>query len=108
MDILEERREIMKEKSNNELISSLKGRISKVLSSKSKLEHEEVSGLEGIYNAIDTFIVSEKDAVDTHEFKEDLILFAKFLKGTKRSYIKEHIIPLVNKISIKQWGNLNE
>ena len=108
MDILEERREKMKEKSNNELISSLKGRISKVLSSKTKLEHEEVSGLEGIYNAIDTFILSERDAVDTHEFKEDLVLFVKFLNNTKRTYIKDHIIPLVNKISIKQWGNVNE
>ena len=108
MDILEERREKMKEKSNNELISSLKGRISKVLSSKTKLEHEEVSGLEGIYNAIDTFILSERDAVDTHEFKEDLVLFVKFLNNTKRTYIKDHIIPLVNKISIKQWGNINE
>ena len=108
MGILEERREKMKEKSNNELISSLKGRISKVLSSKTKLEHEEVSGLEGIYNAIDTFILSERDAVDTHEFREDLVLFVKFLNNTKRTYIKDHIIPLVNKISIKQWGNVNE
>ncbi len=98
----------MIDKSTNELISSLKGRISKILSSKAKLKEVEISGLEGIFQAIDIFILSKRDLVDTHEFKEDLILYSKFLKDTRRAYIKEHIIPLANKISTRQWETPNE
>lgn len=108
MRLSEERDKKMMDKANAELISSLKGRISKALSLKTSLLTEEVSGLEGIYQAIDTYIVSTRDSVDDHEFKEDLILYSKFLRDTKKSYIKEHIIPLVNKISIKKWGSINE
>lgn len=108
MGLLEERINKMLNKANSELLSSLKGRISKMFSFKSKLQKEEAMGLEGIYNAIDVFILSERDLVDTNELKEDLILYSKFLKDTKKDYIREHIIPLVNKISVRQWGGINE
>ena len=89
---------------NSELISSLKGRISKVLTLKNKLQLEERSGLEGIYNAIDALILSKKDESDMTAFKDELALHSKFLKDTKKTYIKEHIIPIVNKVQDKGWG----
>ena len=94
----------MLSKTNKELISSLKGRISKVLNVKSTLLLEERSGLEGIYNAIDELILSKKEDSDITAFTEELALHSKFLKDTKKTYIKEHIIPIINKVSNKGWG----
>lgn len=90
-------------RANNELISSLKGRVSKMLNIKSNLQLEEMSGLEGIYNAIDEFILSKKESTDITVFKDELSLHSKFLKGTKKMYIKEHIIPIVNKVRAGGW-----
>ena len=93
----------MVERVDTELISSLKGRISKVLNLKSSLLLEEKSGLEGIYNAIDELILSKKEETDIRTFKDELALHSKFLKGTRKNYIKEHIIPIVNKVQDKGW-----
>jgi hypothetical protein len=90
--------------SNRELINSLKGRVSKVLNVKSTLRLEERSGLEGIYAAIDEFILSNKEDSDILTFRDELELHSKFLKGTKKIYIKDHIIPIINKVSNKGWG----
>lgn len=89
---------------DRELISSLKGRISKVLNLKNNLLLEERSGLEGIYNAIDTLILSKKEDSDIVTFEDELKLHLKFIKDTKKEYIKEHIIPIINKVSSKGWG----
>ena len=96
---------MMMNKTNCELISSLKGRISKMLSSKVSLALEEKSGLEGIYDAIDELILSKRDDTDIGNFKAELLLHSKFLRDTKKRYIKEHIIPLINKVSTKKWEN---
>lgn len=91
---------------NNALISNLKGRISKVLNiGASTLPIEEKSGLEGIYNAIDTLLCSEKDTTDVLNFKEDVLLHSKFLRETKKNYIREHILPIVKKVSTGKWGD---
>ena len=95
----------MLDDSNGALISSLKGRISKILGVKSVLPLEEVSGLEGIYDAIDTLILSKKEKEDIALFKDELNLHLQFLKGTKKKYIKDHIIPVVKKVSTKKWGD---
>lgn len=94
----------MLNKTNKELISSLKGRISKVLTIKNSLLLEERSGLEGIYNAIDELILSKKEDSDITTFRNELELHAKFLKDTKKTYIQDHIIPIINKVSNKGWG----
>ena len=90
---------------NKALISSLKGRVSKVLSIKSRLTVDEIGGLEGIYKAIDDLFLSKKENSDFLTFKEELLLSLKFIQGTKKEYIKEHIIPIVNKIGTKKWRN---
>ena len=94
----------MLSKTNKELISSLKGRVSKVLNLKNNLLLEERSGLEGIYNAIDELILSQKEDSDILNFRDELALHSKFLKDTKKTYIREHIIPIINKVSDKGWG----
>ncbi len=88
------------------LISSLKGRISKVLGLKSSLKLEEKAGLEGIFLAIDELILSKREKEDILTFNDELQLNLNSIKDTKKVYIKENIIPLVNKISTKKWrGN---
>ena len=94
----------MLSKTNKELISSLKGRVSKILNLKNNLLLEERSGLEGIYNAIDELILSQKEDSDILNFRDELALHSKFLKDTKKTYIREHIIPIINKVSDKGWG----
>lgn len=94
----------MLSQTNKELISSLKGRISKVLNLKNNLLLEERSGLEGIYNAIDELILSKKEDADILTFRDELALHSKFLRDTKKMYIREHIIPIINKVSNKGWG----
>lgn len=89
---------------NGALLSSLKGRISKILSIKSVLPLEEISGLEGMYNAIDTLILSKREKEDELLFRDEVDLSIKLLKGTKRKYIKDHIIPVAKKVSTKRWG----
>ena len=94
---------------NSALINNLKGRISKVLNTGgASLPLEEKSGLEGIYSAIDTLLCSKKEPSDMTTFKEDILLHSKFLLGTKKNYIREHIIPIVKKVSTGKWGGENE
>ena len=98
------KREKMFNESNNILISNLKGRVSKVLGTRVKLTAEERSGLEGIYEAIDSLILSKKDVTAVETFKAQLKLHTKFIEETSKSYIKEHIIPLINKVRTRKWG----
>jgi hypothetical protein len=94
---------------NNALISNLKGRISKVLNiGASTLPLEERSGLEGIYDAIDTLLCSNKDQSDVKLFKDELLLHSKFLHDTQKNYIKEHILPIVKKVSTGKWSGTDE
>lgn len=89
---------------DKELISKLKGRLAKALNVQSKLNREEKVCMEGIYDALDKVILGSKKFVKESDFTEALTHFTEGLKGTKRKFIKEHIIPLVNKIATKKWG----
>lgn len=104
MLFIKRRERNMLDKTSSTLISNLKGRVSRALNVRSSLPLEEISGLEGIYHAIDDFIMSDKEKTDILNFKEELLLHSKFIKDTKKNYIKEHIIPVINKISTKKWG----
>lgn len=91
---------------DKELISRLKGRLSKVLGVqlKQKLTKDEVSCLEDIYDVIDKVITGHKKYSNNEEAQKDLTDLSLTLKDTKRKYLKEHIIPLVNKVATKKWG----
>ena len=89
------------------LISSLKGRVSKLLGARITLPIEEISSLEEIYYAIDDLILSNKKVDDFNRFKKDLTIYSKILKSSKKHYIKEHILPLINKISTRKWEGVD-
>ena len=89
---------------DKELISRLKGRLSKALNIQSKLSKEEKICMEGIYNTLDKVILTNKEDSKEIDFTNTFIYYSERLKITKRKYIKDHIIPLVTKIVTKKWG----
>ena len=99
---LQRREKQMSNETDNTLISNLKGRVSKALNT--KLATSEISGLQYICDAIDTFILSKRGNADINKLNESLQLCSKLLNETKKEYIKKHIIPLLNKVSMKKWG----
>ena len=92
---------------DKELISKLKGRLSKVLGVqlKQKLTKDEIQCLENIYDVIDKVIIGHEKYAKDEEAKKDLSNLLLVLENTKRKYLKEHIIPLVNKVATKKWGD---
>ena len=92
---------------DKELISKLKGRLSKVLGVqlKQKLTKDEIQCLENIYDVIDKVIIGHEKYAKDEEAKKDLNNLLLVLENTKRKYLKEHIIPLVNKVATKKWGD---
>ena len=91
-------------KTDKELISKLKGRLSKALNVQNKLSLEEKTCMEGIYDVLDKAILGSPKFKDVGDFTEVIVRYTDRLKGTKRRFIKEHIIPLANKIATKKWG----
>ena len=57
-----------------------------------------------IYETLDKAILNNKKFEKESEFTEAIIQYTDGLKSTKRKFIKEHIIPLANKIATKKWG----
>ena len=96
----------MIDESQSVLISNLKGRISKLLGARITLPLEETSSLEEIYYAIDDLILSNRKVDDINRFKRDLVIYSKVLKSSRKYYVKEHILPLINKISTKNWEGI--
>ena len=90
--------------SDKALISTLKGRVSKVLTIRAKLSKEEKSCLENIFHTIDRAILGDQEFDDIEIFKDMLSNYSCGLIKSKKGYIKEHIIPLVDMIVSKKWG----
>lgn len=86
-------------------ILNLKGRISKVLNSSSKLKKEEKENLEYVFNAIDNLILyrGNREEIARTDFQKVLQCAAPVLSKTEKKYVKEHILPLINKISTDKW-----
>lgn len=89
---------------DKELISKLKGRLSKALNVQNKLSKEEKLCMEGIYETLDKAILDSKKFKSETDFTDAMVHYTDGLKGTRRRFIKEHIIPLANKIATKKWG----
>ena len=90
---------------DKKVISTLKGRISKVLSNTSVLNESERVELEAVFQEIDDLILykglSQKSVRE--KFQKRLQDAASALKKSKKSYLKNHIIPLIHKISSGNW-----
>lgn len=89
----------MKSNTENALILNLKGQVSRILSTKATiLRDEEKCGLEGVCNAVDSFILSDKDEADLHSLKDELSMSLISLRDTRKDAIRNRILPAVEKV----------
>lgn len=107
MVVLGNKYKVLLTKLEKTIILNLKGRISKILNVPSKLKKEEKDKLEFVFHAIDKLLLS-KDENEKDSFQRLLQEVASSLEKSTKRYIKEHIVPLMNKISTNEWGRIDE
>ena len=92
------------------IVLNLKGRISKILNVSSRLKKEERKELESTFEAIDKLLLySGKDLLKAKKtFQQSLQRTVGILRNSTKEYVKEHIVPLMSKISTNEWGRTNE
>lgn len=84
------------------LLSTLKGRISKVFNVSSKLTPSEKQGLSNVLEAIDSFLTGGHRFEHKENFKKYLSeCLHLFIEDTKKGYIKKYILPIITKVSEK-------
>lgn len=88
-----------------EMISNLKGRISKVLSYAKKLSEEEKIILGGIYNSIDEIILWDKKLTKNKatRFKNTLREYTNLIEDSNKTYIQKHITPMLKSVVEQEW-----
>lgn len=92
-------------KTDKEIISSLKGRISKVLSIATQLEVDIRTSLEDLYSVLDEIILWDKKMTKRkiNSFKKQMKHASSAFQETNKKYVKEHIMPLVDKMIEREW-----
>jgi hypothetical protein len=92
-------------KETQEIISNLKGRISKALTFSKKLSENEKIILGGIYNSIDEIILWDKKLTKNRmvRFKNVLTEYTNLIKDSNKTYIKKHITPILKKVVEQEW-----
>ena len=92
-------------KTTREMISNLKGRISKILSYSKKLSEDEKLILGGIYNSIDEIILWNKKLTKNKatRFKKVLKEYTNLIEDSDRVYIQKHITPILKKVVEQEW-----
>ena len=90
-----------------EILSSLKGRTSKLLSGAKRVTIEEQLEVERLFNVIDEMILWNKKLSKTKEgyFKSVLKTCRNKLENSKKKYIQDNIIPLLGHIIEQDWKN---
>ena len=88
-----------------EMISNLKGRISKVLTFSKKLSENEKLILDGIYNSIDEIILYDKKLTKNKatRFKNTLREYTNLIEDSNKLYIQKHITPILKKVIEQEW-----
>ena len=96
---------VLTNKRVKEMISNLKGRISKALTFAKKLSEDERLVLGGIYNSIDEIILWDRKFTKsrTSIFKKSLAKYANLIEDSDKSYIKKHITPILKKVVEQEW-----
>ena len=89
----------------HEMISNLKGRISKALTFSKKLSEEEKLVLGGIYNSIDEIILWDKKLTKNKatRFKKVLQEYTNLIEDSNKAYIQRHITPILKKVIEQEW-----
>ena len=88
-----------------EMISNLKGRISKALAFSKKLSENERIVLGGIYKSIDEIILWDKKLTKSgaENFKRALSGYVSLIEDSNKLYIKKHITPMLKKVIEQEW-----
>ena len=88
-----------------EMISNLKGRISKALTFSKKLSEDEKLILDGIYNSIDEIILWDKKLTKNKatRFKNVLREYTHLIEDSNKVYIQKHITPILKKVVEEEW-----
>ena len=90
---------------DREILSSLKGRTSKLLSGVRKISNKDKEAIEKTYSLIDEIILWNKKltkAKNTY-FKNNLTKCKNELETSDKKYIHEHVIPLLGKVINQEW-----
>ena len=90
---------------DREMLSNLKGRISKLLSGTKVVSVEEKAVAERTYRVIDEIILWNKQAskAKCEYFKKALTTCKEVLEESDKKYILNHIVPLLSKILDREW-----
>lgn len=88
-----------------ELLSNLKGRISKALTWTRELQGKEVFYLSEVFRTVDDIILYDKELSENKVayFKNNLRDYSAIIKDSKQPYIKKHIVPMIDNIIEKEW-----
>lgn len=89
----------------HEMISNLKGRVSKALTFSKKLSEDEKLILDGIYNSIDEIILYDKKLTKNKatRFKNTLREYTNLIEDSNKLYIQKHITPILKKVIEQEW-----
>ena len=92
-------------KTIREIISTLKGRISKVLARTKEIPPAEIYCLHEVFNTIDSIILckNELTSAKVKKFKESLKDSLFLIQDTERMYIKKHIVPTLETVIKEEW-----
>ncbi len=92
-------------KTDREILSSLKGRTSKLLSGMAKISTKDKEIIEKTFCMIDEIILWDKKLTKTKNsyFKRNLSKCREALEASNKEYIQKHIIPLLGKVIDKEW-----
>ena len=94
-------------KAIREMISTLKGRISKVLARTKEIPPAEIYCLHEVFNTIDDIILCDNKKLTTNKVKsfKKLLRESLFLiQDTDRVYIKKHIVPTLESVIEEEWS----
>lgn len=96
---------MLSSESVKEIISNLKGRVSKCLALPRMLTDSELVSLDGIYATIDRIILDDKKLTKAKalRFKKLLKGYGELIESSDKSYIKKHILPVIEKITEQEW-----
>ena len=92
-------------KAIREIISTLKGRISKVLARTKEIPPAEIYCLHEVFNTIDDIILCDKGltTAKVEKFKKSLKDSLFLIQDTERMYIKKHIVPTLETVIEEEW-----
>lgn len=96
---------MLSSKSMQELLSNLKGRISKILNMSRSLDENEVFALTGIFMTIDDIILWNKKLTKNKisRFKKVIKEHYAIISSIQKDYVRKHINPLIERLIEKDW-----